>query len=322
MNSNRKLPVLALIVPCYNEEEMLGIAIKKLVDFLADYVSRGLIAQKSFVLFIDDGSNDATWSILESANQECLKAIKLSHNVGSQHALIAGLTWVVNRVDCCISLDADLQDDISVMEQMIADYKVGSQIVYGVRGSRDTDQAMKKGSARLFYKIMKKMGVDLVYDHADFRLLSNKVLLELQKYKEVNLFLRGLFPLMGFKSSLVYYDRQERMAGETKYPLNKMLQLATNGITSFSNFPLKLITYAGFGIFVVTFVISLWVLFEKFFGYTVPGWASITLPIYFLGGIQLLALGIIGEYLGKIYLETKNRPRFHIEEEVDFEKMR
>ena len=319
MKLNKKLPVLALVVPCYNEEEMLGITLEHLTKLLTDYVAKGLVAEQSFALFVDDGSKDTTWSILENTNHKHVKAIKLAHNVGHQHALIAGLTWVTNKVDCSISLDADLQDDISVMEQMIVDFKTGSQIVYGVRGSRDTDKAMKKGSAQLFYKIMQKMGVDLVYDHADFRLLSNKVLLELQKYKEVNLFLRGLFPLMGFNSSKVYYDRKERIAGETKYPLRKMLQLAVNGITSFSNFPLKFITYVGFTIFFISLITSLWVLIEKFVGSTVPGWASITLPIYFLGGIQLLALGVIGEYLGKIYLETKNRPRFHVEEEVEFD---
>lgn len=310
------LPTLALVLPCYNEEEVLGITIPQISDLLKSYIDDNLIASDSFALFVDDGSKDRTWSILAANRSSLIKSIKLSHNVGHQYALMAGLTHVTNKADCCISLDADLQDDITVMKQMILDYKQGSQIVYGVRGSRDTDKTMKSGMAHLFYNLMKQMGVDLIYDHADFRLLSNKVLVELQHYKEVNLFLRGLFPMMGFQSSIVYYDRKERVAGRTKYPFKKMLHLAVDGITSFSNLPLKMITYIGFTVFIASFLISLWVLFQRFYGITVPGWASITLPMYFLGGIQLLALGVIGEYLGKIYMETKARPRYHIEEEV------
>ncbi|POY35816.1 glycosyltransferase [Solitalea longa] len=316
MNKNSKLPKLALVIPCYNEGAMLKITIEQLLRLLNDYVEREVIAANSFALLVDDGSKDETWQILQSSSNHFIKAIKLSHNVGHQHALIAGLTYVTNQVDCCISLDADLQDDISVTEEMIANYTSGSQIVYGVRGSRETDKAMKRGTAQLFYKLMKRMGVDLIYNHADFRLLSNRVLVELQKYKEVNLFLRGLFPQMGFKSSKVYYKRKARIADQTKYSFKQMLHLAVNGITSFSNFPLKMITYIGFAIFFCSFIISLWVLFVWTSGRAVPGWASITLPVYFLGGVQLLALGIIGEYLGKIYLETKARPRFHIEEEI------
>ncbi|MCO4293617.1 glycosyltransferase family 2 protein [Solitalea sp. MAHUQ-68] len=316
MNKNSQLPKLALIIPCYNEEEMLKITIDHLFRLLTDYVERGLVASDSFALFIDDGSKDRTWSILQSSSNHFIRAIKLSYHVGHQHTLVAGLTYVTNNVDCCISLDSDLQDDISVIEEMISNYQSGSKIVYGVRGSRETDKTVKRSAAHLFYKLMKRMGVDLVYNHADFRLLSNSVLVELQKYKEVNLFLRGLFPMMGFPSSKVYYKRKERIAGETKYQFKQMLSLAVNGVTSFSNFPLKMITYIGFTVFVGTIIISLWVLFEWAFGYTVPGWASITLPMYFLGGVQLLALGVIGEYLGKIYLETKARPRFHIEAEA------
>ncbi|UKJ07271.1 glycosyltransferase family 2 protein [Solitalea lacus] len=310
------LPKLALVVPCYNEEAVLETTINELSQLLNEYKLKGIIDAQSFLLFVDDGSRDNTWNVLVSNSTEFINAIKLSNNVGQQYALLAGLTFVTNKVDCCVSLDADLQDDVSVLEQMLLEYKEGSQIVYGVRSSRATDKALKRGAARMFYKLMHRLGVDMIYDHADFRLLSNKVLKELQHYREVNLFLRGLFPLMGFKSSQVYYERRERKAGITKYPFRKMIQLAINGITSFSNLPLKMITYIGFAVFVGSFIISLWVLFQRFFGLTVPGWASITLPMYFLGGVQLLALGIIGEYLGKIYLETKARPRYHIDEEL------
>ncbi|AFD08223.1 glycosyltransferase family 2 protein [Solitalea canadensis] len=316
MSLIKPLPTLALVLPCFNEEDVLGITIPHLSALLNSYIENKLISADSFALFVDDGSRDRTWNILLTNQSPHVKSIKLSHNVGHQYALMAGLTYVTNKVDCCVSLDADLQDDSSVIEQMIQDYRQGSQIVYGVRGSRNSDKQMKSGTAHLFYRLMKQMGVDLIYDHADFRLLSNKVLVELQHYKEVNLFLRGLFPMMGFQSSIVYYARKERVAGKTKYPFKKMLHLAVDGITSFSNLPLKMITYIGFTVFVASFLISLWVLFQRFYGITVPGWASITLPMYFLGGIQLLALGVIGEYLGKIYMETKARPRYHIEEEA------
>jgi glycosyltransferase involved in cell wall biosynthesis len=316
MNSLIKAPKLALVVPCYNEEAMIRTTIEKLTALLQDMISSGLIDQDSFAVFVNDGSKDHTWDILSENKSNLIKALKLSHNVGHQNALLAGLTYVTNKVDCCISLDADLQDDISVIPQMIKDYQKGSHIVYGVRARRDTDKAMKKGTAQLYYKLLHKMGVDVVYNHADFRLLSNKVLIELQAYKEVNLFLRGLFPLMGFTSTIVYYDRLKREAGETKYPFRKMLQLAINGITSFSNFPLKLISRIGWLIFIGSLIASFWILIVMLRGKNIPGWASTTLPIYFLGGVQLLVLGIIGEYLGKIYLEVKGRPRFHIEEEV------
>jgi glycosyltransferase involved in cell wall biosynthesis len=316
MTTHSQIPKIALVVPCYNEEAMISITIKKLTQLLREHIDSGLISPESFAVFVNDGSKDRTWEVLIENKNPLIRALKLSNNVGHQHALLAGLTYVTNQVDCCISLDADLQDDISVIPDMIRDYTKGTHIVYGVRASRGTDKAMKKGTALLFYKLLERMGVDVVYNHADYRLLSNKVLVELQKYKEVNLFLRGLFPLMGFTSSTVYYDRLKREAGETKYPFKKMLNLAINGITSFSDYPLRLITRIGLIIFLGSLVTSIWVFIVMIRGKNVPGWASITLPMYFLGGIQLLVLGIMGEYLGKIYRETKGRPRFHIEEEV------
>ena len=316
MNSVLKTPVLGLVVPCYNEEQMISKTVEQLCSLLQKLVDEQLIAPESFAVFVNDGSKDRTWNILAQYKNHFVRALKLSNNVGHQHALLAGLTYVTNKADCCISLDADLQDDISVIPQMIRDFQSGAQIVYGVRSSRDTDKAMKKGTAHLYYKLLKRLGVDVVFDHADYRLLSNKVLVELQKYKEVNLFLRGLFPLMGFQSSIVYYDRLEREAGETHYPFKKMLQLAINGITSFSNVPLKVITRIGLVVFFGSLLTSLWVFVVMLRGKNIPGWTSTTLPIYFLGGVQMLMLGIIGEYLGKIYLEVKGRPRFHVEEET------
>ncbi|MCU0394867.1 MAG: glycosyltransferase family 2 protein, partial [Chitinophagaceae bacterium] len=255
-----------------------------------------------------------TLSILRSLAGRQVRVLKLSANCGHQSALLAGMHHVTGRADCMISMDADLQDDISCTRQMLEAYGRGAQIVYGVRQSRGVDTWFKKQTALLFYRIMQWLGVNLVYNHADFRLLSNQVLQEFGRYREVNLFLRGIFPRMGFTSATVYYDRQDRTAGETKYPLRKMLNLAMNGITSFSNVPLKIISYVGFLVFLASLMASLWVVFVILTGRNVPGWASITLPIYFLGGVQLLALGMLGEYVARIYLETKQRPIYHVEE--------
>ena len=316
MNTRIQKPKLALVVPCYNEEEMISTTINTLSELLQQHIANDHITNDSFILIVNDGSRDKTWEIILVNESQYVKALKLSKNVGHQHALLAGLTWVTDKADCCISLDADLQDDVNAITEMLQKYKEGNRIVYGVRDSRKADKLMKKSTAQVFYKIMKRMGVDVVYNHADFRLLDNKVLIELQKYKEVNLFLRGLFPLMGFTSAIVYYGRKKREAGESKYPFKKMLQLAINGVTSFSNFPLKLITRIGLIIFLGSLLTSVWVFIVVIRGVNAPGWASITLPMYFLGGIQLMVLGVMGEYLGKIYLETKGRPRFHIEEEI------
>lgn len=312
-----RAPVLAIVLPCYNEEAILSETIARLTAMMNGYMEEGVIAPGSFLLFVDDGSRDRTLSILREHKSSMVRSLKLSANCGHQSALLAGMHFVTGKVDCMISMDADLQDDISVTSQMLEAYNRGAQIVYGVRQSRGADTWFKKQTALSFYKLMQRMGVNLIFNHADFRLLSNKVLTEFGRYREVNLFLRGIFPKMGFTSATVYYDRQDRTAGETKYPLRKMLNLAMNGITSFSNVPLKIISYIGFLVFLGSVLASLWVVFVILTGRNAPGWASITLPIYFLGGVQLLALGILGEYISRIYLETKQRPVYHIEEVIE-----
>lgn len=310
-------PLLAIVLPCYNEEAIIEASLQKLQQLLQQYKQDGWVHADSFLLFVDDGSRDGTLALLRQHKSAAVRTLKLSANCGHQSALLAGMHFVTNKVDCMISMDADLQDDIQCTRHMLTEYNQGAQIVYGVRESRGADTWFKRQTALRFYKLMLRMGVNLVYNHADFRLLSNKVLVEFGRYKEVNLFLRGIFPRMGFSAATVFYNRQDRTAGETKYPLRKMLQLAMNGITSFSNVPLKIISYVGFMVFIGSLLASLWVVFVTITGRNVPGWASITLPIYFLGGVQLLALGILGEYVSRIYLETKQRPIYHIEEVIE-----
>ncbi len=317
MEERHECPTLALVVPCYNEEEMMETTIHTLVHVLDDLIVNSHIADDSFILFVDDGSTDNTLHFIRNNKTNLVKGLKLAANVGHQNALVAGLTYVTNKCDCAISLDADLQDDTTVIKKMVDDFKGGANIVYGLRDKRKTDSAFKRNTAQFYYRLMQKLGVKLVYNHADYRLVSNLVLRQLLKYKEVNLFLRGIFPKMGYTSTYVYYDRKTRAAGESKYPFRKMFSLAMNGITSFSNVPLKIITYIGFTIFIGSLVLSGWVLMVTLQGKNVPGWASITLPIYFIGGIQLLAIGILGEYMGKMYMESKGRPRFHIEEFIN-----
>lgn len=309
-------PILGIVIPVYNEEEILEESISLLSKKLNDYFKQGLISQDSFLVLVDDGSSDKTWDIIKTSTIKYpqIKGIKLSNNVGHQRALLSGYHFCTNKVDCAISLDADLQDDINVMVDMIHDFKAGSHQVYGIRKKRKKDTFFKKWTALSFYWLMRKMGVNIVYNHADFRLISNLVLKELGKYQERNIFLRGLFPLMGFKSSEVYYDRGERQAGTTKFSLGKMMSFALDGISSFSNVPLRIISWLGITIFIGTLLISMWVLLVIIQDKNIPGWASTTLPIYFLGGIQLLAIGILGEYLSKIYFESKMRPHYHIEE--------
>ena len=271
----------------------------------------------SFLLVVDDGSRDASFTMLPAAVGKHIKVLKLAGNVGHQRALLAGMHWVTDKCDVMISIDIDLQEDLGTIDRMLEEHAKGNEIVYGVRDNRDTDGWFKKNSALLFYRLMQTMGVGLIYNHADFRLLSNNVLREFNHYREVNLFLRGIFPMMGFPNAKVFYQRRERNAGESKYPLRKMLHLAMNGITSFSNRPLKWISMIGLIIFIVSLILSGWVLWVVVTGRNVPGWASITLPIYFIGGIQLLSLGIIGEYVSKIYLESKGRPQYHIEKVLE-----
>ena len=311
------LPVLAIVTPCFNEEAIIVSTLQQLTGLLTDLIRDQRISSKSFIVFVDDGSRDQTISLILSNKNERVKLLKLAGNVGHQHALLAGLHFVTNKVDCCVSLDADLQDDTGVIVNMVEEFVKGNHIVYGVRGNRDTDSAIKRGTAELFYKFMLRMGVPLIYNHADFRLISNPVLIELKKYREVNLFLRGIFPSMGYPSSNVYYTRKKREAGESKFPFWKMVHFAITGITSFTNYPLKIILAMGAAVFLGSLLATAWVVWVVLTGRNIPGWASITLPIYLLGGIQLLAVGVLGEYISKIYLETKGRPLYHVEEVIE-----
>lgn len=308
---------LSIVVPCYNEEEVLSETAKQLMQLLERLQESGKISKHSRIYFVDDGSKDKTWKLIESLSEtyEPVHGFKLSRNRGHQNALLGGLFTAEG--DALVSIDADLQDDIDVIEEMVDAYHNGHDIVYGVRKERLTDTAFKRTTAEGFYKLMHLMGVDIVFNHADFRLMSRRAVEELKQYPEVNLFLRAMVPLIGYPATNVYYDRAERFAGESKYPLKKMLSFAWNGITSFSIVPLRLITATGFIIFVASLLISLWVIGVKLFtDDAVPGWASTVLPIYFIGGIQVFSIGIVGEYIGKMYLETKRRPRFIIEKSV------
>lgn len=307
---------LAIVVPCYNEEEVLKIASQALREVLEDLIRKEKIAEDSFILFVNDGSKDRTWELIEEEHraypaQVC--GVKLAGNVGHQFALTAGLLTAKDMSDVTVSIDADLQDDVAVIEEMIDKFHGGCDIVYGVRKERKTDTFFKRTTAQAFYKLMAAMGVKTVYNHADFRLMSKRAVEEFSKYKETNLFLRGMMPLIGYQTDNVYYDRKERVAGESKYPLKKMLALAFNGISSFSVKPISLIL--GVGIFIIFFSIiaAIYALISYFTGHVVPGWTSLILSIWFLGGVQLLAIGLVGQYIGKIYIEVKERPRYHIE---------
>ena len=307
---------LAIVVPCYNEEEVLKLASEALRGVLEDLVRKEKIAADSFVLFVDDGSRDRTWELIEAehaAYPSRVNGVKLAGNVGHQFALTAGLITAMDRSDVTISIDADLQDDISVIEEMIDKFHGGSDIVYGVRKERKTDTFFKRTSAQAFYKLMGLMGVKTVYNHADFRLMSKRAVQEFSKYKETNLFLRGMMPLIGYQTDCVYYDRKERAAGESKYPLKQMLALAFNGISSFSVKPISMILGMGMFIIFISLLALVYALFSYFTGHVVAGWTSLILSIWFLGGLQLLAIGMVGQYIGKIYIEVKNRPRYNIE---------
>ena len=308
---------LALVLPCYNEEEVLPTTIARLLALKRELVDEGLIGSDSTITFVDDGSRDRTWQLIEqaAADDAAVHGIKLARNRGHQNALIAGLLNVDG--DAVISVDADLQDDLGAIRDMVLQHAAGAQIVYGIRSARDTDTWFKRWSAESFYRLMRLLGVDVVFNHADYRLMSRAAIDALGQFEEVNLFLRGIIPQLGFKTAEVRYARAERYAGESKYPLRKMLSLAWNGLTSFSASPLRWITVFGVAVSVFSFAIGGWVLLRSvFFGGNVPGWASTVIPVYFLGGIQLLGIGIIGEYIAKIYLETKRRPRYLIEKTV------
>jgi glycosyltransferase involved in cell wall biosynthesis len=306
------LPRLAIVIPCYNEQEVLPIVFEKLLPYLSTLIKKNKIASDSFLYCVDDGSNDRTWELISQWHKQShhLKGLKLTRNTGHQNAILAGLTRVRKICDCAITIDADLQDDIEAIEKMLDAFAQGNDIVYGVRQSRTKDSFFKRITASLFYKIMKKSGADVMSNHGDFRLLSSRALATLTKFKERNLFLRGIFPLMGYQVAYVYYDRNCRVAGESKYTLRKMFGLAWEGITSFSHIPLNLIFILGVTSFFMSLILIGMVLSAKIFSHTVPGWASIMIPICFMGGVQLLSIGIIGEYIAKVYLEVKARPRY------------
>lgn len=307
--------ILYLVVPCYNEQEVLHETAKQLKEKMLSMMTSKKISQNSKIVFVNDGSKDKTWDIISKLHDEdnLFSGIKLTRNKGHQNALLAGLMVTKERADIVISLDADLQDDIGVIENMVDEYHNGNDIVYGVRSSRQTDTFFKKFTAQSFYKVMKALGVDIVYNHADYRLMSKRSLNDLENFGEVNLFLRGIIPLIGYKSCTVEYERHERFAGESKYPLKKMLAFAFDGITSFSIKPVRMITTLGVFIFILSICYFIYALIMNLIGNTVAGWTSIVGSIWMIGGLQLLSIGIIGEYIGKIYYETKKRPRYLIE---------
>lgn len=315
--------ILYMIIPCYNEEEVLHETAKQLKEKYQSLIKQQLISEESRIVFVNDGSKDKTWKIIESLHKEeptFFSGINLAHNSGHQNAVLAGLMTVKELCDMAITMDADLQDDINTIDTMVEKYYEGNQVVYGVRSSRETDTFFKKFTAESFYKLMKSMGADVVYNHADFRLMSKRVLQELSNFKEVNLFLRGMVPLIGFQSCNVYYERHERFAGKSKYPLKKMLAFAINGITSFSTKPLKMITFLGLTMSIVSLAAFIWAFIAKFSGHSELGWSSTICSIWLIGGLQLFCLGIIGEYIGKIYNEVKQRPRYIIAEFLNKEK--
>ena len=307
---------LAIVVPCYNEEEVLEMSSEALRGVLNDLIDKGKISVDSFVMFVNDGSKDKTWELIEAEHEKYpyqVYGVKLARNVGHQYALTAGLITAADLCDICVSIDADLQDDVSVIEYMVDKYHDGCDIVYGVRKERKTDTFFKRFTAQSFYKLMAHMGVKTVYNHADFRLMSCRALRQFSNYREYNLFLRGIVPLIGYKTDCVYYDRTERAAGVSKYPLKKMLALAFDGISSFSTRPIDLILTAGCVIVFLSFLAFIYALVSYFTGHVEPGWTSIIISIWFLGGMQLLAIGLVGKYVGKTYIEVKHRPRYNIE---------
>lgn len=309
---------LAIVVPCYNEEDVLEMTFQALGDVLTDLITKNKVAEDSFLLFVDDGSKDRTWELIEKEHQvkPIVCGLKLAGNVGHQFALTAGLLAAKEQTDIVVSIDADLQDDVLVIEEMIDQYSNGNDIVYGVRNGRKSDTFFKRTSAQCFYKVMSLLGVKTIYNHADFRLMSRRAIEHFAKYEESNLYLRGVMPLIGYQSDCVYYERKERMAGVSKYPLKKMLALALNGITSFSIKPISLITALGGMIIVCCIFAAIYALISYAIGHVVPGWTSLILSIWFIGGVQLLSIGLIGQYIGKIYMEVKHRPRYNVEKQL------
>lgn len=310
------MPTVYLVIPCYNEEAVLPETVKRLTVKLNSMIETDRADRQSRILLVDDGSRDKTWQMISgfSEENELVSGIKLAHNRGHQNALLAGLMTAKESCDCAISLDADLQDDIEVLDQFVDKFKDGCDVVYGVRNKRETDTFFKRATAQGFYKFMQVLGVDIVYNHADYRLMSRRALDALSEYHETNLFLRGIVPLIGYRSDYVYYDRHERFAGESKYPLKKMLSFALDGITSFSVKPLKIISNLGILVSALSVLGLIYALVSYFTGNTVAGWTGIVCSIWLLGGIQLLCLGVVGGYVGKLYSEVKARPRYRIEE--------
>lgn len=307
---------LFLVIPCYNEQEVLHETARQLKEKMHSLMQSGKTDKNSRIVFVDDGSKDRTWEIITELheNDKLFRGIRLSRNKGHQNALLAGLMTVKSECDAAISLDADLQDDINAIDAMVDKYlNEQCEVVYGVRSARKTDTFFKKFTAESFYKIMAKMGVEVTYNHADYRLMSRRALEGLEQFKEVNLFLRGIVPMIGYKSDVVYYERHERFAGESKYPLKKMIAFAMEGITSLSIKPIRMITALGVGIFTISIIMLIYFLICHFMDKTVAGWTSIVVSVWAIGGLQLLAIGVIGEYIGKIYLETKERPKFIID---------
>ncbi len=315
----KKICTLYVVVPCFNEEEVLHETTKRLKEKMEKLIKEKKISKLSKVMYVNDGSKDNTWNIIQEIHNKdnLFTGISLSRNKGHQNALLAGLLTAKEYADIVISMDADLQDDINAMDEMIDKYYEGSEIVYGVRSSRKKDSFFKKFTAQGFYKFMKMMGVDVVYNHADYRLTSKKVLDNFSEFTEVNLFLRGMFPLVGYKSDIVYYERNERFAGKSKYPLKKMLNFAWDGITSFSVKPIRMVLSFGIIIFFVSIIMLIYSIVVKLLGQTVDGWTFIVCSIWLISGIQMLSIGIIGEYVGKIYSETKKRPRYFISENLE-----
>ena len=313
------LPSLYIVIPCYNEQEVLPITAPLFLQKIESLISQGLCSEASGILFVNDGSKDNTWDVIENLaqNNSRFKGIKLSRNRGHQNALLAGLMHAKDLCDVTISIDCDGQDDINAMDEMMRQFHDGCDVVYGVRSKRDTDTFFKRTTAEGFYKFMKFMGVETVFNHADYRLMSKRALEGLAQFKEVNLFLRGTVPLVGYKSTSVYYERNERLAGESKYPFSKMLNLALNGITSLSVKPLRYITTIGLVMAFISFMFIVWAIVARIMGNTVAGWTSMVGIMALIGGIQLFCLGIIGEYIGKIYSEVKQRPKFIIEKTTD-----
>ena len=311
-------PILYIVIPCYNEEEVLPVTFGMFRDEIRDLIAKGKISSESRILFVDDGSKDSTWQIISSLAIEdpVFTGIRQSRNRGHQSSVLAGLMEVKDRADIVISIDCDGQDDVTAMEDMVDAYADGCDIVYGVRSSRDSDTFFKRSSAQLYYKLLNAMGAEVVYNHADYRLTSSRVLNEFANFKEVNLYLRGMFPLVGFKSTSVYYERRERIAGSSHYPFSKMLGLAFDGITSLSIKPIRMIGSIGAIMSFLSFLGIIWAVVDRFMGNTVPGWASTVVIIFLTCGLQMLSLGVIGEYIGKIYMESKHRPRYIISEKT------